>query len=72
MVKHRMDVAPSLPGFSSRMTSMRSRGVKVLAQAVIEARISGQIGADLYERSTERTAYRTRRTNPTLTTASTT
>src|SRR6266508_931655 len=33
-------------------------GVKVLAQAVMETEVSGQIGAAPYERSTERIAYR--------------
>ena len=33
-------------------------GVRVLAQAVMETEVSGQIGAVPYERSTERTAYR--------------
>jgi putative transposase len=33
-------------------------GVQVLAQLVMEAEVSGQIGAGLYERSSERTAYR--------------
>ena len=33
-------------------------GVRVLAQAVMETEVSGQIGAAPYERSTERNAYR--------------
>ena len=33
-------------------------GVRVLAQAVMETEVSGQVGAAPYERSTERTAYR--------------
>ena len=33
-------------------------GVQVLAQLVMEAEVSGQIGAGHYERSSERTAYR--------------
>jgi transposase-like protein len=33
-------------------------GVKVLAQAVMETEVSGQIGAAPYERSSERVAYR--------------
>ncbi len=33
-------------------------GVRVLAQAVMEAEVSGQIGAAAYERSSSRTAYR--------------
>jgi len=33
-------------------------GVRVLAQAVMETEVSGQIGAAPYERSTERVAYR--------------
>src|SRR3990170_1616543 len=33
-------------------------GVRVLAQAVMETEVSGQIGAAPYERSSERTAYR--------------
>jgi putative transposase len=33
-------------------------GVRVLAQAVMETEVSGQIGAAPYERSTERSAYR--------------
>jgi putative transposase len=35
-------------------------GVRVLAQAVMETEVSGQIGAAPYERSSGRTAYRTR------------
>jgi transposase-like protein len=33
-------------------------GIRVLAQAVMETEVSGQIGAAPYERSSERTAYR--------------
>ena len=33
-------------------------GVRVLAQAVMETEVSGQIGAGPYERSASRTAYR--------------
>ena len=33
-------------------------GVRVLAQALMETEVSGQIGAAPYERSSERTAYR--------------
>jgi putative transposase len=33
-------------------------GVRVLAQAVMETEVSGQIGASPYERSSERVAYR--------------
>jgi transposase-like protein len=33
-------------------------GVQVLAQLVMDAEVTGQIGAGLYERSSERTAYR--------------
>jgi transposase-like protein len=33
-------------------------GVRVLAQAVMETEVSGQIGAGPYERSSSRTAYR--------------
>jgi transposase-like protein len=33
-------------------------GVRVLAQAVMETEVSGQIGAAPYERSSERVAYR--------------
>jgi transposase-like protein len=33
-------------------------GVRVLAQAVMESEVSGQIGAAPYERSSERVAYR--------------
>ena len=33
-------------------------GVKVLAQALMETEVSGQIGAAPYERTSERTAYR--------------
>jgi len=33
-------------------------GVRVLAQALMETEVSGQIGAVLYERSSTRTAYR--------------
>jgi transposase-like protein len=36
-------------------------GVKVLAQAVMETEVSGQIGAAPYERITYRNGYRTRR-----------
>jgi transposase-like protein len=33
-------------------------GVRVLAQALMETEVSGQIGAAPYERSSSRTAYR--------------
>jgi putative transposase len=33
-------------------------GIQVLAQLVMETEVSGQVGAGLYERTSERTAYR--------------
>lgn len=39
-------------------------GVRILAQAVIEAEVSSQLGALPYERSAERSAYRNGRRNP--------
>jgi putative transposase len=59
MAKHRMDVA-SFVGklLEQEDVDALQEGVKVLAQALMEAEVSGQIGADLYERSSERVAYR--------------
>jgi Transposase, Mutator family len=59
MAKHRMDVA-SFVGKLLQQDDVDAlqEGVKILAQALMEAEVSGQIGADLYERSSERAAYR--------------
>jgi putative transposase len=59
MAKHRMDVA-SFVGKLLEQDDVDAlqEGVKILAQALMEAEVSGQIGADLYERSSERVAHR--------------
>src|ERR687895_522617 len=59
MAKHRMDVT-SFVGKLLEQDDVDAlqEGVKILAQALMEAEVSGQIGADLYERSSERVAHR--------------
>ncbi len=59
MAKTRMDF-DSFVGklLSEEDTDVLREGVRVLAQALMEAEVSGRIGAGLYERTGERTAYR--------------
>jgi transposase-like protein len=59
MAKSRMDVTAFVGKLLEQDdVDALQEGVKILAQAVMEAEVSGQIGADLYERSSERGAYR--------------
>ncbi|MGH9168939.1 MAG: IS256 family transposase, partial [Acidimicrobiia bacterium] len=59
MAKSRMDLN-SFVGklLSEEDVDILREGVRVLAQALMETEVSGKIGASLYERSGERTAYR--------------
>jgi putative transposase len=59
MAKSRMDVTAFVGKLLEQDdVDALQEGVKILAQAVMEAEVSGRIGADLYERSSERGAYR--------------
>ena len=59
MATNRMDIT-SFVGklLEENDVDLLREGVRVLAQAVMETEVSGQIGAGPYERSSERTAYR--------------
>lgn len=59
MATHRMDVA-ALVGklLEEEDIDLLREGVRVLAQALMDAEVSSQIGAGLYERSAARTAHR--------------
>ena len=59
MAKSRMDVTAFIGKLLKEDDAdVLKEGVQVLAQAVMEAEVSAQIGALPYERSSERTAYR--------------
>ena len=61
MATPRMDVTPFVGKLLEEDdVDLLREGVRVLAQAVMETEVSSQIGADPYERSSERTAYRNR------------
>jgi putative transposase len=59
MASNRMDVT-SFVGklLEEEDTDLLREGVKVLAQALMESEVSGQIGAAPYERTSQRSAYR--------------
>lgn len=59
MATHRMDVT-ALVGklLEEEDVDLLREGVRVLAQALMDAEVSSQIGASLYERSAARTAHR--------------
>jgi putative transposase len=59
MAKHRMDITTFVGKLLEQddVDSLRE-GVRVLAQALMDVEVSGQIGAEPYERTTERLAYR--------------
>ena len=59
MAKHRMDVTTFVGKLLEQddVDSLRE-GVRVLAQALMDVEVSGQIGAEPYERTAERLAYR--------------
>ena len=59
MAKHRMDVT----GFVGKLlaeedTDILKEGVRVLAQVLMDAEVSTEIGAELYERTEDRSAHR--------------
>ena len=59
MAKSRMD----LPAFIGKLLEEQGgdvlrEGVRVLAQALMEAEVTGLVGAERHERSDERTTYR--------------
>jgi putative transposase len=59
MAKSRMDVTAFVGKLLEQDdVDALQEGVRILAQALMEAEFSGQIGADLYERNSERVAYR--------------
>jgi putative transposase len=59
MAKSRMDVTAFVGKLLEQDdVDALQEGVRILAQALMEAEVSGQIGADLYERNSERVAYR--------------
>jgi putative transposase len=59
MAKHRMDVTTFVGKLLEQddVDALRE-GVRVLAQALMDIEVSNQIGAEPYERTTERLAYR--------------
>ncbi len=65
MAKHRMDVSTFVGKLlEAEDVDLLREGVRILAQVLMDAEVSTQIGAELYERTEERTAqrngYRTR------------
>jgi hypothetical protein len=67
MATPRMDIASFVGKLLEQDdVDARREGVKVLAQAVMETEVSGQIGAAPYERSSERLAYRKGLPHPAL------
>jgi Transposase, Mutator family len=59
MAKSRMDLAAFVGKLLEQDdVDALQEGVKILAQALMEAEVSDQIGADPYERNSERIAYR--------------
>jgi len=59
MAKNRMDVTAFVGKLLEGDDSdLLREDVKVLAQALMETEVSAQIGAEPYERSSERSAYR--------------
>src|SRR5438874_3945553 len=59
MAKHRMDVSAFIGKLlEAEDVDVLREGVRVLAQVVMDAEASTQIGAELYERTDARTAHR--------------
>src|SRR6266852_7421166 len=59
MAKGRMDVSAFVGKLlATDEPDVLRKGVRVLAQAMMEAEVTAQIGAEQYERTGERTAYR--------------
>ena len=59
MAKHRMDVTAFVGKLlEADDVDLLREGVRVLAQALMDAEVSTQIGAELYERTEDRTAHR--------------
>lgn len=59
MAKHRMDVTTFVGKLLEESdVDLLREGVRVLAQVLMDAEVSSEIGAELYERSEDRTAHR--------------
>jgi putative transposase len=59
MAKHRMDVTTFVGKLLEETDiDLLREGVRVLAQVLMDAEVTAQIGAEPYERSEERTAHR--------------
>jgi putative transposase len=59
MAKGKMDLSAVVSKlFAADEADVLREGVRVLAQAVMETEVTAQIGAEAYERTGERTAYR--------------
>jgi len=59
MAKHRMDVTTFVGKLmEAEDVDLLREGVRVLAQVLMDAEVSSQIGAELYERTEDRTAQR--------------
>ena len=59
MAKHRMDVTTFVGKLlEAEDVDLLREGVRILAQVLMDAEVSTQIGAELYERTEDRTAQR--------------
>jgi len=59
MAKHRMDVGAYVGKLlTEEDTDVLREGIRVLAQVLMDAEVSTRIGAELYERTEDRTAHR--------------
>jgi putative transposase len=59
MAKPRMDVSSFIGKLlEEHDVDVLREGVRILAQALMDAEVSSQIGAELYERTEARTAHR--------------
>ena len=59
MAKHRMDVGTYVGKLlTEEDTDVLREGIRVLAQVLMDAEVSTQIGAELYKRTAARTAHR--------------
>ena len=59
MAKHRMDIGAYVGKLlAEEDTDVLREGIRVLAQVLMDAAVSSQIGAELYERTDARTAHR--------------
>lgn len=58
MAKPRMDLSACVGKLLEGHDDVLREGIRVLAPALMETEVAGLIGADRYERSADRTAYR--------------